>query len=65
MHFFRAPSLTSFAESISSIEEEGEDNAWRILPEQRDYYTKQFKRLQPVDGGVVKGAALILKSGFV
>ena len=52
---FRAPSLASFAESISSIEEESEDNLWRILPEQREYYTKQFRRLQPIEGGVVKG----------
>ena len=53
--WFRAPSLASFAESISSIEEESEDNLWRILPEQREYYTKQFRRLQPIEGGVVKG----------
>ncbi|XP_078375123.1 uncharacterized protein LOC144658558 isoform X2 [Oculina patagonica] len=51
----RAPSLASFAESISSLEEESEDNVWRILPEQREYYTKQFKRLQPAEDGVVKG----------
>ena len=51
----RAPSLASFAESISSIEEESEDNLWRIMPDQREYYTKQFRRLQPVQDGVVKG----------
>lgn len=55
MPFGRAPSLASFAESISSLEEESEDNVWRILPEQREYYTKQFKRLQPAEDGVVKG----------
>ena len=55
VHWCRAPSLASFAESISSIEEESEDNLWRILPEQREYYTKQFRRLQPIEGGVVKG----------
>lgn len=54
-NFLRAPSLASFAESISSLEEESEDNVWRILPEQREYYTKQFKRLQPVEDGVVQG----------
>lgn len=52
---YRAPSLASFAESISSIEEESEENLWRILPEQRDYYTKQFQKLQPVQDGLVKG----------
>ena len=51
----RAPSLASFAESISSLEEETEDIVWRILPEQREYYTKQFRRLQPAETGVVKG----------
>ena len=52
---YRAPSLASFAESISSIEEESEENLWCILPEQRDYYTKQFQKLQPVQDGLVKG----------
>ncbi|XP_029187078.2 ralBP1-associated Eps domain-containing protein 1-like isoform X2 [Acropora millepora] len=63
----RAPSLASFAESISSIEEESEENLWRILPEQRDYYTKQFQKLQPVQDGLVKGPKardFFMKSGL-
>lgn len=63
----RAPSLASFAESISSIEEESEDNLWRIMPDQREYYTKQFRRLQPVQDGVVKGPRardFFMKSGL-
>lgn len=63
----RAPSLASFAESISSIEEESEDNLWRILPEQKEYYTKQFIKLQPIEGGVVKGPRardFFMKSGL-
>lgn len=63
----RAPSLASFAESVSSIEEESEDNVWHILPDQREYYTKQFLRLQPAVDGVVKGPRardFFMKSGL-
>ncbi|KXJ10106.1 RalBP1-associated Eps domain-containing protein 1 [Exaiptasia diaphana] len=43
------------SKSTSSIEEEQETSPWHILAEQYEYYTKQFRRLQPNDGGVIKG----------
>ncbi|XP_032219479.2 ralBP1-associated Eps domain-containing protein 1 isoform X2 [Nematostella vectensis] len=51
----RAPSLTSFAESTSSVEDEGEEDVWVIQHEQRDYYATQFRKLQPGEDGVIKG----------
>ena len=42
------------------MEEEGEENPWVIQPEQKDYYTKQFQKLQPMEDGVVKGEINVL-----
>lgn len=35
---------------------------WCILPDQREYYTKQFLRLQPAIDGVVKGNNRIINN---
>lgn len=48
---------SSVPESTSSIESESEneDSVWGITTEQREYYTNHFKKLQPMDGEVIKG----------
>lgn len=41
--------------STSSLESEVEDTVWKINDEQRDYYTNQFKTLQPNVMDIIKG----------
>ena len=41
--------------STSSLESEVEDTVWKINDEQRDYYTNQFKTLQPNVIDIIKG----------
>ena len=41
--------------STSSLESEVEDTVWTINDEQRDYYTNQFKTLQPNVMDIIKG----------
>lgn len=41
--------------STSSLESEVEDSVWKINDEQRDYYTNQFKTLQPNVMDIIKG----------
>lgn len=41
--------------STSSLEGEVEDTVWKINDEQRDYYTNQFKTLQPNVMDIIKG----------
>ena len=41
--------------STSSLESEVEDTVWKINDEQRDYYTNQFKTLQPNVMEMIKG----------
>lgn len=45
----------SIPESMSSVESEQDDSVWKINTEQREYYTKQFKKIQPNIGEVIKG----------
>ena len=47
---------SSVPESTSSMEDsESENEEWKITSEQREYYTNQFKKLQPNEGDVIKG----------
>lgn len=46
----------SVSESVgSSIESEMEESVWKINAEQREYYTNQFKKIQPNIRDVIKG----------
>ena len=58
---------SSVPESTSSMESESEndDSVWGITNEQRDYYTNHFRKLQPVEGEVLKGTLKFLKSCFI
>ena len=40
---------------MSSVDSEQDDSVWKINNEQREYYTKQFKKIQPNISEVIKG----------
>lgn len=45
----------SIPESMSSTESDQDESVWKINDEQRDYYTKQFMKIQPNTNEVIKG----------
>lgn len=56
-HFFR---VSSQASSVERLDQQGvvdysDDDPWRITEEQLEYYTNQFKSLQPDLGALILG----------
>ena len=46
---------SSIPESTSSVDSSSDNEEWRITQEQKEYYTNQFKSLQPNEVDVIKG----------
>ena len=54
---FTDGSIKNDTSSISS-DQESVDDVWSITDEQREYYTNQFKTMQPDVRGVISGKCL-------
>ena len=56
VHRRRASQVSTISEgSEGSTVSEIDDGVWKITEEQRTYYVKQFKKLQPNEKGLIKG----------